>query len=78
MPVVIRLGRFKFVIYPKDHAPAHVHVIAPKAEAKFDIRSGKCIAAYGFTTRTLNTLQKVVERNRDLLEEAWKDYEGEE
>jgi nitrite reductase/ring-hydroxylating ferredoxin subunit len=75
MPVVIRFGRFKFIVYPKDHAPAHVHVIAGKAEAKFDIRSGKCLAARGFAE---HTLQKVVERNGDLLLEAWKDYEGEE
>jgi hypothetical protein len=78
MPVVIRFGRFKFIVYPKDHAPAHVHVIAGKAEAKFDIKSGKCLAAWGFAEHTLNTLQKVVERNRDLLIEAWREYEGEE
>jgi hypothetical protein len=78
MPVVIRFGRFKFNIYPKDHAPAHVHVLCPKAEAKFDIRSGRCIAAYGFAAHTLNQLQDIVMRNRDLLMEAWRDYEGEE
>ena len=78
MPVVIRFGRFKFIIYPKDHAPAHVHVVAGKAEAKFDLRSGRCVAAWGFAEHTLNDLQKIVERNCDLLTEAWKDYEGEE
>jgi hypothetical protein len=78
MPVVLRFGRFKFVIYPKDHAPAHVHVLAPRAEAKFDLKSARCIAAYGFAEHTLNQIQRVVERNRDLLIDAWRDYEGEE
>ena len=78
MPVVIRFGRFKFIVYPKDHAPAHVHIVAQKAEAKFDIRSGKCLAAYGFAEHTLKQLQKVVMRNQDVLLETWRNYEGEE
>jgi nitrite reductase/ring-hydroxylating ferredoxin subunit len=78
MPVIVRFGRFKFVVYPKDHAPAHVLVLGPKAEAKFDIRSGECIAAYGFAAHTLNQLKDIVMRNSDLLMEAWRDYEGED
>lgn len=78
MPVVLRFGRFKFVIHPQDHSPAHVHVFAGDAEAKFDIESGRCIAVHGFAARTINQLSKVVLENTDLLTEAWKDYEGQE
>ena len=78
MPVVLRFGRFKFVIFPMDHRPAHVHVIAADAEAKFELMSGKCIAAAGFTQKTLNQLEEIVRRNSDLLLDAWREYEGEE
>ena len=78
MPVVLRFGRFKFIIYPKDHAPAHIHVVAGTAEAKFDLKTGKCIAAWGFAEHTLKHLQRIVRDNSDLLLEAWKDYEGED
>ena len=78
MPVVLRFGRFKFVIHPQDHPPAHVHVLAESAEAKFDIKSGKCIAVYGFSARTINQPSKVVLENTDLLTTAWEDYEGQE
>lgn len=78
MPIVLRFGGFKFVIYPKDHAPAHVHVLADGAEAKFDIGTGKCIAVYGFSSRTVNQLSKIVLKNKDLMMEAWRDYEGQE
>ena len=78
MPVVLRFGRFKFVIHPQDHSPAHVHVLADGAEAKFDIKSGNCIAVYGFSQRTINLLSEVVLENTDLLTEAWKDNEGQE
>ncbi len=78
MPVVLRFGRFKFIVYPQDHKPAHVHVMANGAEAKFELKSGKCIAAWGFAEYTINDLQKIVRKNRDFLMEAWKDNEGEE
>lgn len=78
MPVVLRFGRFKFVIYPKDHAPAHVHVLAPGAEAKFDIRTIECLAIYGFSQRTVGQLAQIVAENRDLLLEAWEEYEGQD
>ena len=78
MPVILRFGRFKFVIYPRDHRPAHVHVLAADAEAKFEIESGACIRVRGFTRRTVRLLSEIVLLNRDLLREAWEDYEGEE
>ncbi len=76
MPVVLRFGRFRFIIYPKDHRPAHVHVIA--AEAKFELRTGKCVAAVGFTQSTLSQIEEIVRRNSDLLLDAWRQNEGEE
>lgn len=78
MSVVLRFGRFKFIIYPKDHRPAHVHVLAGEAEAKFDIMTGRCIAVRGFSARTVNQLSKIVLENEELLLEAWEDYEGQE
>jgi hypothetical protein len=78
MPVVLRFGRFSFVIFPKDHRPAHVHVMAAGAEAKFELRTGKCIAATGFTQKTLSQIEEIVRRNSDLLMDAWRQYEGEE
>lgn len=78
MPTVIRFGRFRFVIYPQDHGPAHVHVLAAGAEAKFDIRTGRCLSVFGFTLKTVKRLTEVVRRNQDLLMEAWNEYQGEE
>lgn len=75
---MLRVGRFRFVIYLKDHAPAHVHVSAEDAEAKFNIETGRCLAARGFAEHTIRQLEKIVKQNTDLLREAWKDYEGED
>jgi hypothetical protein len=51
MPVVMRVGRIKFVIYPQDHRPAHVHVFAAEAEAKIEIVTGVIISARGLPKR---------------------------
>jgi len=34
MPTVLRIGGLRFVIWPNDHAPPHVHVFSADAEAK--------------------------------------------
>ena len=77
MPVVIRFGRFKFYIYPKDHCPPHVHIVAQGHEAKIAIQSGQCLAVYGFKPKVVKILSEVVIKNKDLLMEAWNNYEGE-
>jgi len=78
MPTVIRFGRFRFIVYPQDHRPKHVHVRAAGAEAKFDIQTGKCLAVYGFSQKTVKRLSELVLKHKPLLSEAWEKYDGEE
>ena len=37
MPTVLRIGGLRFVIWPNDHGPAHVHVFSAEAEAKIEL-----------------------------------------
>ena len=37
MPTVLRVGGLRFVIWPNDHDPAHVHVFSAEAEAKIEL-----------------------------------------
>jgi len=37
MPTVLRIGGLRFVIWPNDHDPAHVHVFSAEAEAKIEL-----------------------------------------
>jgi len=64
------------VIYPQDHHPAHVHVLAADSEAKFDIQTGECLAVYGLSKNTVKILSEIIHVNHDLLMEAWEEYEG--
>jgi len=74
-PVIFRADSLKYVIYPKDHQPAHVHVIGPGAEAKFEIRTLKLIKNYGFSERTLKKITSYLKVRQNSLLEAWHDYQ---
>ena len=37
MPTLLRIDALRFVIWPNDHAPAHVHVFSAEAEAKIEL-----------------------------------------
>ena len=78
MPTIIRIGKLKFRIYPHDHRPAHVHVEKAGAEAKFEIKTGECLSANGFTERSIKSLSKKVLEKSELLLEVWREYEGED
>jgi hypothetical protein len=77
MPVVMKIGRLKFIVYFKDHRPAHVHVLAPDCEAKFKISDGNCLSSTGFSKKAVLEISKLVIKHSSLLEEAWREYEGE-
>lgn len=72
-PVVFRTENLKYVIYPQDHQPAHVHVIGPDAEAKFEIKTLKLMTNYGFNEKTLRKITKYLKERQNSLLEAWND-----
>ena len=78
MPVVLRIGRFRFLFYSNEgdpREPPHIHVRDGRDEAKFWLRPTVAMAYNdGFDARTLNKLQLLVEQNLELFERAWHDY----
>ncbi len=64
------------VIYPKDHGPPHVHVIAPEAEAKFELKGMICFYSRGFSKRDLRRIGTFLVEHKALLMEAWNDYQA--
>lgn len=41
MVTALRSGSLRFVIWPNDHPPPHVHVFSPEAEAKIALGDGR-------------------------------------
>ena len=76
MPTVLRVGRFRVVIYPNDHRPAPAHVVGPDREAVFALH---CPAGpvtvreiYGCSRPELSRIVEALHESLLRLCEAWR------
>lgn len=76
-PTMLRTRNLRVVIYPNDHDPPHVHVIAPDAEAKFELSDFECVFSRGFSMKALKQIRDYLLENKELLVETWCDYHEE-
>lgn len=78
MPVVFRSGGFRFFFYSDKGTPAeppHIHVRQAGREAKLWLRRALPAAYnYGFSSRDLREIRKLIEANRDQIEDAWNEF----
>lgn len=74
-PTIIRTRNYRVIIYPKDHNPAHVHVLGPGVEAKFRLDDFECYYSRGFSTKAILWIQKYLRGKEELLWEAWNEYQ---
>lgn len=80
MSTVLRIDGLRFVIWPNDHSPAHVHVFSADGEAKIELTS-----ANGFPRLIENRRMKHYElakalaavfANQQKLTAEWKVLHG--
>jgi hypothetical protein len=80
MPTVLRLGGSRVVVYPNDHRPAHVHVIASGQEAVFELNCSTGLVIlrenYGFAERETRAIQTELQRHWAVLCGAWERIHG--
>lgn len=71
MPTVSYEDGFRFVIYPNDHAPPHVHVkFEGGQECRIDLVSGDFM-----DTPPRGTLRKIMRAYFENIEEIWTGWE---
>lgn len=80
MPVVFRHDGVRYYFFSNEGSPrepAHVHAERDGAEAKFWLRPDvKVVESIGFGRQELVSLIRVVEEQRDKIEEAWNEHFG--
>lgn len=73
---IIENEKWKIKIFapPKEHGPAHVHVIAKgeKAEVKISLIDLDIIGKTNFSKQTVKGIIKYVHQNYDILMDAWE------
>lgn len=76
MPTLLRLSGLRVVIYPNDHAPAHVHVIGRDREAVFALHcpSGptELRENHGFARNELSKIRTVLTAHLAKLCRSWR------
>ena len=87
MPTVHRAGNLRFVVFPDDHGPPHVHVFSGRAEAKILLGSDdggpegdgpELEWARGFDRAGLRRVLVEAVTSRAKLRAAWRQVHGAE
>jgi Domain of unknown function (DUF4160) len=80
MPTVLRIGGLRFVIWPNDHAPPHVHVFSAEAEAKIDLGEPngypRLIENRRMKKHDLAKALQGVFEHRSMLLQKWSEFHG--
>ena len=77
MPTVLRVGGLRFVIYPNDHPPAHVHIIGPGWGVVVNLRGQVVREVIGpCSERDARRALDLAREHRAALLKAWRRIHG--
>jgi hypothetical protein len=75
VPTVLRVGRYRFFFFSNEgNEPPHIHVKASEDEAKFWLDPVQLAANYGFNSREINSIERLVQEHREDLLGAWHEH----
>ena len=74
MPTLFILFGYRFFFWSNDHEPIHVHVNKGNSEGKFNFLDVELIENHGFKKNELRLIESIIEENRDIIIERWKDF----
>ncbi len=75
MPTVFRVEGFRFVIYPNDHAPAHVHVVHADGTMVVNLLDLK-LRESRMPPRRVTRGWEIVAANRGEFLDRWSEIHG--
>lgn len=80
MPTILNINGFRFIIWPADHEPPHVHVFRGNGEAKISIGNNKQApqleTIHGLTKREARQAWEIVAEHQIILLNAWRKIHG--
>lgn len=77
-PTVVRIGKFRVMIYVDDHPPAHVHVKSAEKRAKIGLKPVEVLDNDGFTPHEIGQILKIVKEHLAELLVKWDEYHPEQ
>lgn len=80
MGTLLMIDGWRVMIYSRDHAPAHVHLVSPDGRAKIALNCPEGpvvpIEARGMSTATLKRAVQSIESELSALCRAWRNVHG--
>lgn len=77
MPTVLRVGAYRLYFVSHDLGePPHVHVDKENKTAKFWLDPIQLTRSIGYSPYELGKIQRIVNKNKQKLLEAWHGYFG--
>lgn len=80
MPTVLFVNGFRFVVWPNDHEPPHVHAFKGNGEAKVSLGDGRrapeILTVYGLTKRDAVFIWRLVAEHQEMLLAEWEKIHG--
>lgn len=75
MPTIFILFGYHFQFFSNDHEPIHVHVMKDGNEAKFNVLPEvELMFNHGYKKNELSMIESIVEENKDIIIERWRDF----
>ena len=75
MPTIWEHGPYRFFFYSGDRdEPPHVHVERERNKAKFWLDPVRLQSSGRFSRNELNRIQRLIEKNQNMLLEKWNDH----
>ena len=77
MPTVLRFGGWRFMVYPNDHPPAHVHVIGPGWVVMVNLHGPAVREVVGLCSeREARQVLDLAGEHAAALLEGWRRFHG--
>ncbi|MEQ8189990.1 MAG: DUF4160 domain-containing protein [Candidatus Eremiobacterota bacterium] len=75
MPTVLKINGHRFFFFSNEgNEPAHIHIESGSKYAKFWLNPVRLDVSLGYNSKELTQLRKLVEENRNFLEDKWNEY----
>ena len=71
MPTVLKQDGYQFIIFTKDHPPAHVHVKRAENAARVRLEPVEIMDSIGFNTRELSRILTITQENQQDFLAVW-------
>jgi hypothetical protein len=77
VPTVLRIKGYRFFFFSREgQEPPHIHVEQAERYAKFWLNPITLAGSRGFRSGELSEIYRIVEENRELFEERYREHIG--